>query len=122
MLLKSYSKVLILFIKEDVKKRPIFAHEDVSKRNSIFFYRFQLSEYDNVNKKFGIEYNTYIIFKEISIFLKKVSKNIDICLNISCSCSVFKVFPIDPELFINIIVFRSKSIKKYAIPFIFIPL
>ena len=36
-----------------------------------------------------------------------------LCLNMSCSCSIFKVFPIiDLELFVNIVFRRLKSIKK----------
>jgi len=56
--LSSLYLILFLYFKvsqqEDVKKRPIFAHKGVSKRKSIF-YRFWLPEYDNVNKKFGID-------------------------------------------------------------------
>jgi len=54
-----------------LKRGRFLPKKNISKRNSVFFYRFQkISEYNNVNKKFGIDTERLENEREHDIFLK----------------------------------------------------
>ena len=49
-----WRKILFTILKKDVKKRPIFAHKDVSKRNSVFFIDFDFLNTIILIKSWGL--------------------------------------------------------------------
>jgi len=88
----------------DIKKGLTFAQKNISKRNSVFVDFDFLNMIKLLKNSWHLE-NT--LKTRILTFFKYI-------------CLIFKVFPIDPELFINIIVFRSKYIKKKELFFTYL--